>query len=367
MSNSVVPTINPSDGRPSLQIFSHEAFAQHEQVAIFYDRETDTKAIIAIHNTRLGPALGGCRMYPYQSDQAALEDVLKLAEGMSYKAALANLPQGGGKSVIIGDPRTDKHPAMMAAMGRFVESLHGKYVIAEDSGISVSDIAIMAEHTQYASGFTAQHRYDGEAHDGNPAPATAYGVFVGMQAAVKHRLGRDLNGLTVAIQGVGQVGRRLANHCLSLGCQLILADTYAEHLSEFANNQHVTIVDVAEIHRQPCDVYAPCALGGSLAPNTVHEIQASVIAGAANNQLADPRVADILVDKHMLYAPDFVINAGGIIDIYHQQQRSSAADIQRHLESIGTSLTEIFVAAEAAAVSPDAIAQALAKAKLGLA
>jgi leucine dehydrogenase len=345
-------------------MYSSIAFANHEQVSIFYDEATQTKAIIAIHDTTLGPALGGCRMFPYASEQDALDDVLRLAEGMSYKAALANLPQGGGKSVIIGDPRQDKSTEMMLAMGRFVDSCGGRYIVAEDSGISVSDVRTMATVTEYAGGYSAHHRYDGAEHDGNPAPATAYGVFVGIQAAVRYKLNSDLTGLTIAIQGAGQVGRRLAQHCLDAGARVLIADVYAPSLEALAEHPEVTLCDVHSIHAQKCDVFAPCALGGAINRNTIEDIRAKIIAGAANNQLAEAELGDVLTRKNILYAPDFVINAGGIIDIHHQALHSPAGNIKAHLEQIGNTLNDIFAESDTTGLATSGVALNMAKRKI---
>ncbi len=345
-------------------MYSSIAFANHEQVSIFYDEATQTKAIIAIHDTTLGPALGGCRMFPYASEQDALDDVLRLAEGMSYKAALANLPQGGGKSVIIGEPRQDKSTEMMLAMGRFVDSCGGRYIVAEDSGISVSDVRTMATVTEYAGGYSAHHRYDGAEHDGNPAPATAYGVFVGIQAAVRYKLNSDLTGLTIAIQGAGQVGRRLAQHCLDAGAKILIADVYAPSLEGYAAHPNVTICEVQDIHAQTCDVFAPCALGGAINRNTIEDIRAKIIAGAANNQLAEAELGGVLTRKNILYAPDFVINAGGIIDIHHQALHSPAGNIKAHLEQIGNTLNDIFAESDTTGLATSDVAVNMAKHKI---
>lgn len=345
-------------------MYSSNAFANHEQVSLFYDDATQTKAIIAIHDTTLGPALGGCRMFPYASEQDAVDDVLRLAEGMSYKAALANLPQGGGKSVIIGDPRQDKSIEMMLAMGKFVEACGGRYVVAEDSGISVSDVKTMATVTEHAGGYSAHHRYDGAEHDGNPAPATAYGVFVGIQAAVKYKLNSTLEGLTVAIQGAGQVGSRLAQHCLDAGANIVIADVYTPSLNEFIKHPNVTVCNVNDIHTQACDVFAPCALGGAINKMTIEGIRAHIIAGAANNQLAEPILGDALTQKGILYAPDFVINAGGIIDIHHQSVQSPASAIRDHLDKIGDTLKGIFIESAQSGCSTSDVAISMAKLKI---
>lgn len=226
-----------------MSVFDHSEFDEHERVVFWDDKKTGLKAIIAVHNTNLGPALGGCRMWPYASSSEALTDVLRLSKGMTYKAAIAELNLGGGKSVILGDPRKIKTPEMMASMGRFVDSLNGGYITAEDSGISVSDLHCMAKHSQFIGGINAQFGYDGQPTDGNPAPSTAYGVFVGLQAAVRHAFKQDVNGLTVAIQGLGHVGARLAKHLHEAGAKLIVADIFPENTKMAAQKYGATIVD----------------------------------------------------------------------------------------------------------------------------
>ena len=240
-----------------MALFAHPEFDNHEHVAFHQDKTSGLQAIIAVHDTTLGASLGGCRMYPYADDEAALTDVLRLAKGMTYKAAMANLPMGGGKSVIIADPHTDKTPEMMQAMGRFVESLGGQYIVAEDSGIAVSDVHLMAENTSYAGGLNAKFTYLGEPSDGNPAPSTAYGTFVGLQAAVAFAFARklgDLSGLTVAIQGVGQVGFRLAQMLHTAGATLIIADTHRPAVLKAQLAFGAQVVDINEIHAVECDV-----------------------------------------------------------------------------------------------------------------
>ena len=346
-----------------MALFQHSAFDNHEYVAFHQDPISGLRAIIAVHNTNLGPSLGGCRMYPYATDEEAITDVLRLAKGMTYKAALANLPMGGGKSVIIGNTHTDKSPEKMRAMGAFVESLGGRYIVAEDSGIAVSDVHLMAENTQHAGGLNAKFTYEGEPSDGNPAPSTAYGTFVGLKAAVDFALGKDLSELTVAIQGVGQVGYRLAQHLNNAGASLIIADTFEPAVVRAQIEFGAQVVDINEIHTVACDVFAPCALGASINPDTIEQVQAKVIAGAANNQLLTEDLGQLLHNKGITYAPDYVINAAGIIDIHHQQVDSTPEKMKAHIEMIGTTLTQIFELAQAQQVGTNVIANQLAEAK----
>lgn len=329
-----------------MSVFDHKAYDNHEQVAFFHDAKSGLKAIIAVHNTNLGPALGGCRMWPYASSEEALTDVLRLSKGMSYKSAMANLKLGGGKSVIIGDPRKDKSEAMMLAMGDFIQQFGGKYITAEDSGIAVSDLQLMAQRSQFIAGTQAKFRYDGGEADGNPAPSTAYGVFVGLRASVRHALGSDLNGVKVAIQGLGHVGYRLAEHLHNEGAKLYVTDIYPDNLDRAAQELGATVVSPDEILGLDVDVFAPCAMGAIINDNSLSLLKAKVVAGAANNQLAEERHGQMLKDRGILYAPDYVINAGGVIDIYHQKMDSSADAMRKHIEGIGDTLVEIYQRAE---------------------
>ncbi len=330
-----------------MSVFDHPEFDKHEHVAFYHDEEAGLKAIIAVHNTNLGPALGGCRMWPYINSAEALNDVLRLSKGMTYKAAMANLKLGGGKSVIIGDPRKMKTPAMMRAMGKFVDSLGGKYFTAEDSGIAVSDLQEMATQSEFIAGTSAKYHYAGETPDGNPAPSTAYGVFVGLRSTVKYALKTDLQGVKVAIQGMGHVGYRLAKHLHDAGAQLFVTDIYPDGVERAVSELGATAVAPEDIYGLDVDVIAPCAMGASINDETLPDIKAKVIAGAANNQLAREEMGELLRQRGIVYAPDYVINAGGVIDIYHQRMEQSSNEAMRaHIEEIGTTLNEIFERAE---------------------
>ncbi len=345
-----------------MSVFSHPEFDGHEQVAFRHDQASGLRAIIAVHDTRLGPGLGGCRMWPYVSDDEALTDVLRLSRGMTYKAALAGLPQGGGKSVILGDPRHDKTPALMRAMGRFVDSLGGRYIVAEDSGTSVPDIRLMAEMTHHVGGL-ADSASIAAGRTGDPSPATALGVFIGIQAAVRAALGRDdLHGLRIAIQGVGNVGYRLARHLHEAGARLWVTDLHQPAVDRAVAEFGATPVAMAAIHALDVDVFAPCALGAVLNERSIPKIKARVIAGAANNQLAKPRDGLRLLEHGLLYAPDYVINAGGIIDIHYEGPGYDAAVVHAHLQRIGTTLSEIFTRSFATQRPTGEIADAMAEA-----
>lgn len=346
-----------------MNVFSHPDFDQHERVLFGHDPESGLKAIIALHNTNLGPALGGCRMWPYPHDEDALKDVLRLSRGMTYKSALANLPLGGGKAVIIGDPRHDKTPELLHAMGRFVHSVGGTYITAEDSGTSVADLKIMAESTPYVAGIREKRDTRGHLHSGDPSPATARGVFRGLCSAVEYRLGKtDLTGLKVAVQGVGNVGYRLARHLSEAGARLWVCDVYDDMVQRCVKELGATPVAADEIYGLDVDVFAPCALGGVLNDTTLDQLKARVVAGAANNQLEAPHHGEQLRERGILYAPDYAINSGGIIDVFYEQQGNyDPVTVNRHIESIHSTLMEIFARADREQRSTAAVADQVAE------
>lgn len=326
-----------------MSVFSHPDFDQHERVVFCHDSETGLRAIIAVHNTHLGPALGGCRMWPYSTEAEAIRDVLRLSRGMTYKSAVAGLPLGGGKSVIIGDPRKDKSDALMRAMGEAVEGLGGRYIAAEDSGTGVADMKAMAARTTHVAGVAEKRNSDGTLRSGDPSPATAYGTFVGLKAAVRCRLGtEDLTGLRVAIQGVGSVGFRLAKHLADAGARLWVTDIHPDQTQRAVRELGAVAVAPDAIFDLDVDVFSPCALGGTINDQSLERLRAVVVAGAANNQLQSPDHAHALAKRDILYAPDYVINAGGIIDIHYERTGYEAGRLMAHLEGIGTTLDEIF-------------------------
>ncbi|WPC06533.1 Glu/Leu/Phe/Val dehydrogenase dimerization domain-containing protein [Pseudomonas benzenivorans] len=349
-----------------MSVFSHVDFDHHEQVVYGHDQASGLKAIIAIHDTTLGPALGGCRMWSYASDDEALRDVLRLSRGMSYKSALAKLPLGGGKAVIIGNPHQDKSEALFQAMGDFVDSLGGRYITAADSGTGVAEMQIMAERTRHVAGAGQREALvGGGLRNGDPSPSTAYGVFIGLQAAVKHRLGRDdLKGLKVAIQGVGQVGFGLARQLKEAGAELWVTDIVEANVRRAVEQLGATAVGQNDIYGLDVDVFAPCAMGAIINPHTLEALRAPVIAGAANNQLASAELAEELQRKGCLYAPDYAINAGGIIDVCYERTGGSAAELKAHIEGIGETLTQIFQRAEREGATTTAIADRLAEERL---
>jgi leucine dehydrogenase len=293
-----------------MTLFDSPAFEGHEGVHAFFDEKTGLKSIIAVHSTARGPAAGGCRMWPYASADLALEDALRLSRAMSYKNAMADLDLGGGKSVIIGDSRTQKTPALFEAFGRAVDAVGGKYWTAEDVGVSPADLMSARKNTRYVAGLEGH-----PAASGDPSPVTAEGIFRGLKLSVRRALNRDLDGVTVAIQGVGHVGAYLAEKLHAAGAKLILTDVNEDALREVAARTDAKVVEPAAIFDTDAEVFAPCALGGAINADTLPRLKAKVIAGGANNQLADPEIGRAVFERGTLYAPDYVINGGGIINV----------------------------------------------------
>lgn len=348
-----------------MSVFEHSEYDGHEHVAFYQDKVTGLKAIIAVHNSNLGNALGGCRMWPYASGEEALRDVLRLSKGMTYKAAMAGLKQGGGKAVIIGNPRTEKTPEKMLAMGQFIDSLSGKYISAEDSGLTVDDLKVMAKQTAHVAGIHAKYHINSEPADGNPAPSTAYGVYVGLKTSVKHAMNSDLEGVKVAIQGLGHVGLRLAKHLHMQGAKLYVTDIHPENIEKAVREFSAVAVNPDEIYDLDVDVFAPCAMGAILDDENIARLKVKVIAGAANNQLAKEEFGQVLVDKGILYAPDYVINAGGVIDIFHQSISSSDKGLRDHIEKISDTLLEIYHRAESQGIATNIVANQIAEERFG--
>lgn len=298
----------------------------HELVAYFYDKATGLKAIIAVHSTKLGPALGGCRVWPYESEEAALEDVLRLSKGMTYKNAAMGLPLGGGKAVIIADPRKDKTPELFEAFGRAVDSLGGKYITAEDVGTAPEDLLAVRRATEHVVGLPGA--------SGDPSPVTAFGVFSGMKACLEEVFGSDhFTGRTVAVQGLGSVGINLCGYLHEAGAKLIVSDIRQDRVEEAVARFGAQAVEPDAIYDVECDVFAPCALGGVLNDDTIPRLKAKIVAGSANNQLAEDRHGDLLKARGVLYAPDFVINGGGVINVYHELTQDNY-DRDRVLERV---------------------------------
>ncbi|KPZ72482.1 MULTISPECIES: Glu/Leu/Phe/Val dehydrogenase dimerization domain-containing protein [unclassified Shewanella] len=321
-----------------MALFNHVSFDDHEQVVFCHDKESGLKAIIAIHNTNLGPAVGGCRMWNYDSDDEAINDVLRLSRGMTYKNALAGLTMGGGKSVIIADPKTTDREALFRSFGRFIHTLGGKYYSAEDVGTTTADIMIAHEETPYMAGL--------EGKSGDPSPFTALGTYLGIKAAVKHQRGLDsLKGLKISVQGVGHVGYYLCKHLHEDGAELIVTDIHQASLDRVATEFGATVVAPQDIYTQDVDVYAPCALGATINDTTIPLLKATIVAGCANNQLAEVRHGEVLKELGILYAPDYVINAGGIINVSFESDYDVAKATAK-VEEIYNTLIKIFEQAE---------------------
>lgn len=323
-----------------MSVFDHAEFDNHEQVVFCHDEATGLKAIIAVHDTTMGPSLGGTRMWNYANSAEALTDVLRLSRGMTYKSALAGLPLGGGKAVIIGDAKTDKSPELFKAYGRFVDSLGGKYITAEDVNIRTHDIELVATQTRFVAGT--------EGKAGDPSPHTALGTYLGLKAAAKHQFGcDDIKGLKIAIQGLGSVGYGLAKYLAKDGALLTVCDVNQEAVDRAINELGATAVGIDEIYDVEMDIYAPCALGATVNDANLERIKAKVIAGSANNQLATPAHDKIVHDMGILYAPDYVINAGGVIHVCSEASSMSLEETAGRVRAIYDTLDRIFTRAKA--------------------
>lgn len=322
-----------------MSLFEHPEFDHHEEVVFCHDEESGLKAIIAVHDTTLGPSLGGTRLWNYSSSGEALTDVLRLSRGMTYKSAMAGLPLGGGKAVIIGDAKNIKSDALFRAYGRFINSLGGKYITAEDVNIRTSDIDIVAQETQHVAG-TADKA-------GDPSPHTALGTYLGLKAAAKHRLGsEDLNGVKIAVQGLGAVGYAFAKHCRDDGAELIVTDINEETLERAKSELDATVVGLDEIYGVDADIYAPCALGATINDETLKQLKCKIIAGSANNQLANPKHDKVVKDMGILYAPDYVINAGGVIHVCSEAADMSLEETDKRVRDIYNTLDKLFARAK---------------------
>lgn len=348
----------------------HTDYDGHYKVRFFDDRETGLKACIALHNINLGPALGGCRFYDYASQEEAIRDVLRLSKGMTYKNALAGLPLGGGKSVILGNPAKIKTEALMEAMGRAVDTLGGDYISAEDSGTNEHDMAVMRRTTPHVMGLKAA---DESSVGGDPSPVTAYGVFSGMKAVLKQKYGSDaMNGLTFAVQGLGAVGYDLCRQLHEQGAKLIVTDVRDEVLARAAQQFGAQCVNPEDIFKAEANVFAPCALGAQVNERTIPQMKFDIIAGAANNQMATEADHARAADKGILYAPDYVINAGGVIAVAYEYldqagtnpfgHELTRANMMAHVEKIGATIGEIFKISEKCGITPGKAADEMAEA-----
>ncbi|QPC46809.1 Leu/Phe/Val dehydrogenase [Mangrovibacillus cuniculi] len=321
-----------------MKIFDYMETYDYEQLVFCQDKTSGLKAIIAIHDTTLGPALGGTRMWTYENEEAAIEDALRLAKGMTYKNAAAGLNLGGGKTVIIGDPRKDKNEEMFRAFGRYIQGLNGRYITAEDVGTTVADMDLIHEETNYVTGISPAF-----GSSGNPSPVTAYGVYRGMKAAAKEAFGHDsLEGKVVAVQGVGNVAYTLCKYLHEEGAKLIVTDINKEAVQRVVEDFDAKAVEVHEIYSVDCDIFAPCALGAIINDETIPQLKAKVIAGAANNQLKETRHGDLIHELGLVYAPDYVINAGGVINVADELNGYNHERAIKRVETIYNNVEKVF-------------------------
>lgn len=342
--------------KESMYIFEKLAEYSYEQVVFCHDISTGLRAIIVIHNTTLGPALGGCRMYPYASEDEAVVDALRLARGMTYKAAASGLNLGGGKSVIIGDPHTDKSEALFRSFGRYIETLGGRYIAAEDVGTSTEDIANIRVETSYVAGVDVTR-----GGSGDPSPLTALGVAQGMKACVEEVFGSDsLEGKTVAVQGLGHVGYHLCRLLDEEGANLIVTDVEEAAVERTVRDFGAKPVEPDEILSVPCDVLAPCAMGAVINDTSLPNLQCSIVAGSANNVLLEPRHGQALADRDILYAPDYVINAGGLINVADELEGYNEQRATKRVMRIRDSLRSIISIAKRDGVPTNVAADTLA-------
>jgi leucine dehydrogenase len=334
----------------------------HEVLHFVHDEASGLKAIIAIHSTHLGPSAGGCRFWHYENDEDAITDVMRLSRGMSYKNAMAGLPLGGGKSVILADGERTKTPEMLAAFGRAVDGLGGRYVTAEDVGMSVKDMVEVSRQTKFVAGLPAEGGVGGD-----PGPHTALGVFLGIKAAVRHALGKDsVAGLHIALQGAGSVATGVALHAAAEGAKLSIADIDAPKAKKLADASDGKVVAPEEILSLEADVFSPCALGAIFDQRTIPTVRAPIIAGAANNQLATPADGAALQKRGILYAPDYVINAGGIINVCTEYLGDGDESVVRQrIEGIPDRLEQVWAESASSGRDPAAVADAMAQRLIG--
>ncbi len=342
-----------------MEIFERMRDMDHEQLVFCHDEVSGLRAIVAIHDTTLGPALGGTRMWNYDSEEDAIEDVLRLSRGMTYKSSAMGLNLGGGKAVIMGDSRKDKTEQLWRAYGRFVQSLGGRYITAEDVGTTPDDMSFVSAETEYVAGLL--HK------SGDPSPVTAYGVYRGIKASLEHLTGSDdLGGRTVAVQGIGSVGYALCEYLHEEGTRLLVADIFEEPISQAVEAFDAEVVDPDRIHACECDVFSPCALGAVINEETISELGCRIVAGAANNQLAEDGHAEVLREMGILYAPDYVINGGGVINVAHEfypggYNRELAL---RQVDRIGDYLKQIFITSDDEQIPTRVAADRMAEARI---
>jgi glutamate dehydrogenase/leucine dehydrogenase len=345
-----------------MEIFEAMRRYGHEQVIFNYDRATGLRAIIAIHDTTLGPALGGTRMWPYESEEAALYDALRLSQGMTFKAAAAGINYGGGKAVIIGDPATDKSEPLFRAFGRFVETLHGRFITGEDVGTDGHDFVHAAKETRHLVALPEAYGGSGDTGD-----ITALGVIQAMRAALQYRTGDpDLAGRRIAVQGLGKVGRRVVARAVEAGAEVVVADIDPQAVGVVTAQYRVEPVDPWSILEVPCDILSPCALGNVITRETVEQLRCAVVAGSANNQLAEESLGERLRARGILYAPDFVTNAGGLIQVADELSGYRSERVQHRVEALFDFLLTLFQESDARGVATNRLALTLVQERLEL-
>ena len=322
-----------------MEIFKELNSRGHEQIAFFNDPYSGLKGIVAIHNTTLGPALGGCRMWNYKSEEEAIIDVLRLSKGMTYKASIAGLNLGGGKAVIIGDPRKDKTEKLFRSFGRFVEGLGGRYITAEDVGTNIHDMENVKIETSYVTGIAKSL-----GGSGDPSPVTAFGVYMGIKASVKEKLNKNsLNNLKISVQGLGHVGSHLVNLLNDDGAEIYVTDIDKKRADKIVEKYNCKYIDPNKILFEDVDIYAPCALGATINENTIPQLNCKIIAGGANNVLQQTkRDSELLIKRDILYAPDYVINAGGLINVANELEGYDKEKAFNQAEKIYDTLMGIF-------------------------
>jgi len=357
----ITDVVSSTELKKMAPVFGQLSFDNHEQIVFCNDKDTGLKAIIGIHNTVVGPALGGTRMWNYASEWDALNDVLRLSRGMTFKSAITGLNLGGGKAVILGDAKTQKTPELMLKFAEFVHSLGGKYITAEDVGMETSDMDLVRTVTPYVTGISEE-----KGGAGNPSPITAYGVFMGMKAAAKYAYGSDvLEDKTIYVQGIGNVGEALVEHLTNEGAKVVISDINMGRLEEVRDKYQAKIYEGSNLYAEDMDIYAPCALGATINDETLASLKAKVVAGAANNQLADEKRHGLMLrDKGIIYAPDFLINAGGIINVYAELENYGKQEIIRKTENIYNTTLEILAKADAQNITTHQAAFEIAQARI---
>ncbi|WP_114777586.1 Glu/Leu/Phe/Val family dehydrogenase [Botryobacter ruber] len=353
--------IKETEVQQDKSVFGRLAASNHEKVVFCHDHATGLKAIIAVHSTVLGPALGGTRMWAYASESEALDDVLRLSRNMTYKAAISGLNVGGGKAIIIGDAQKDKSEALFRKFGRFIKNLNGSFITAEDIGTTIKDMEYIRMETEHVAGVS-----EAMGGGGDPAPLIAYGTYMGMKAAAKKAFGSDsLDGKKVAVQGVGQAGCYLVELLAKENAQIAIADIYEDRLHEVSSKFGTQVVGMDDLYDLDMDIFAPCALGGTINDNTIGRLKCKIIAGSANNQLRDEAVhGPALVERDILYAPDFLINAGGLINVYSELVGYNRESAYAHTERIYSYTLDVLEKAEKEGIHTQLAATKLAEKRI---